>query len=823
MTNWRYKPSANITPAHFGLVFLFLAAALIVSVTTYWIFVLEPQINEYSTTQSNLIAQSQSWILADELDQDVIREQLLMERMDEILILSDRETEIPYIHGITIESDDISSQSRVISRGRVDCRNCSIIEIPLYAKTNHELVGLATFYSNNDLLNFLRDNIRSKIIISLVLIMLFIAIAWLITWKQINRLRIKDKNLSSVFDTIPFPMIISNNELDKVIYFNHAATKVFDINYDNINTQKPEQFFSDSFDMNHLEMLRAKELLAFECPIVTSNKRESWALATMASIVYNDKPSVIISFVDITETKKAKDEINKSKERFATIFDGLEDAVYVIRDDDKQIMFSNISDGQIDEFESLCDTHCLAKEKLIHGHDGASSDSGYRRRDDVISCDFFNENNGYWYSSRQRIIAWIDGQSVRLVTIADITKLIKVQLDLEKEKDKAEVASRAKSEFLATMSHEIRTPMNGIIGMLNLFKRTSLTEEQSNYLDTINVSSDQLLLLLNDILDISEIESGKLVLENKPFKLSNISDDCIHLIENRAKDKCIELYIDVKPNVPDDLIGDEVRLRQILINLLGNAFKFTEQGSITLNIKVLDMYDGAVDLLFSIIDTGIGIPEAKQQLLFEKFSQLDSSINRKYGGSGLGLAISKKLVEAMGGEIGFENNPDKGATFHFAVRFSLVSEPDIEALVDKTFKDTGCSSLSILLAEDNEINCFAAKSLLEKDGHKVVVAKNGEEAVNAVINSDECFDVILMDIHMPEVDGIEACRRIRALKDTDKQSTPIIALTANIMQDEKQKCIEAGMNAFVTKPFSPERLNSELAAMSNMKCKKEAE
>lgn len=379
----------------------------------------------------------------------------------------------------------------------------------------------------------------------------------------------------------------------------------------------------------------------------------------------------------------------------------------------------------------------------------------------------------------------------------------------------AEAASQAKSDFLTTMSHEIRTPMNGIIGMLNLLKRTSLTDEQSNYLDTIDVSSEQLLFLLNDILDISEIESGKLALEDSPFELSKLTDDCIHLIENKAKEKYIELYIDVQSDIPDKLIGDEVRLRQIFINLLGNAVKFTKQGRITLKIEKLEQQNNAVTLLFSIIDTGIGIPKEKQHLLFEKFSQTDSSINREYGGSGLGLAISKKLVDAMGGQINFKNNEDKGSTFTVSLGFLLAAGSSDNDESNDQITNSISSGLNILLAEDNKINCFAAKTLLEQDGHHVTVAVDGEEAVNAVINSDEIFDVILMDIQMPKVDGIEACRQIRALQNKKKQSIPIIALTANIMQNEKNKSLDAGMNGFVIKPITTERLYYELRAVLN--------
>lgn len=815
MSNRNNKNLENINLAHAGQVFLFLAASLIIFVGTYWIFFLEPQISEHSRTQSTLIAQSQSWILADAIDQHESNQQLLAERMDEILILSDPDTEIPFIHGISIEVDDYHNKSLNISRGNTSCTRCYVIKIPLYAKTNYELIGIVTFYSNNDLFTFLRDDIRDKIIISILFLMLFISIAWLTIRKLIRKARIKDKNLSTIFDTIPFPMVIVSGDLVQTLYFNNAATRVFNLNYDDIENINPEDFFSDTINFNDLKELATTKPFTFECGIKDKNHKETWSLTTIAPIIYNEKPSNIIAFVDITATKTAKDEINESRKRFTAIVDGLEDYVYVIKDDDNRLMFSNINKEEVNTFESLCNHNSLTKSNQLRDRLKNSTTHMTGNGNEIITCDVFNEANNRWYSSRQRMISWVDGQSVRLVTITDITKLINAQLDLEKEKHKAEKASRAKSEFLATMSHEIRTPMNGIIGMLNLLKRTPLTEQQHDYLNTIDTSSEQLLLLLNDILDITKIESGKLVLEQRPFDLYKLTKDCMRLIEDRAKEKGLDLEIDIAADTPGQLIGDEMRIRQVLINMLGNAIKFTEEGYINLNITTLARYRDKVRLLFSVIDTGIGIPENKRDELFEKFSQLDSSTSRKYGGSGLGLAICKNLVNTMHGEIGFKSNQNKGSHFFFSLELPIVIGAEKAGSAINLHEQDQVPALNILLAEDNDINSYAAKSLLEQDGHKVMIAKNGEQAIRAVEDSHENFDVILMDIHMPDVDGIEASRRIRQLADPQKQAIPIIALTANILQEDKQKCIEAGMNGFVAKPFSPDQLDREILAVLN--------
>ena len=422
---------------------------------------------------------------------------------------------------------------------------------------------------------------------------------------------------------------------------------------------------------------------------------------------------------------------------------------------------------------------------------------------------------------------WEDGNLIGVVEVSlDITERTKFEEELKKAKNESAAASESKSRFLANVSHEIRTPMNVILGMANLVYESAQSEEHQEYLKMIKDSASFLLTLINDLLDLSKVEAGKLELSQEHFNLPAAVEKIVSSFALQAQEKGLRLSSSIDENVPQIVTGDAARLQQVLFNLIGNGIKFTEQGEVSVSLTLADAGEdmsqakkqernGVAPVFFSISDTGIGIPSDKLDRVFQSFTRIESVDTHNYEGTGLGLAISKTLVELMGGSLGVKSVENKGSTFYFTIPFTLLQDTKGKtegfSAAAKPEESPGEQSselvgkgLEILLVEDKPMNQKLTTVLLEKKGHHVITANNGKEALDKLQAGR--FDLILMDINMPEMDGLEATAHIRAAEKNLGGRIPIIAMTASAMPEDREKCLMAGMDYYVSKPINAQDL-----------------
>ncbi len=581
---------------------------------------------------------------------------------------------------------------------------------------------------------------------------------------------------------------------------------------------------------------KAFQTSQFEEGELVTPDRKTWQ--SRSSPIKDEKGNtagVVHVALDISASKAGEIALRESERRLANIIDFLPDATVVIDKDGRVIAWNRA----IEKMTGLKAKEILGKGDYeyalpFYGESRPILVDIANKPDSAIEArydDIKREENGSlvgeaYMPSLKGGVAYLMGSASALYdsdgnywgaieSIRDITERKHAEEELQRSKEEAESATRAKSEFLANMSHEIRTPMNAVIGLTGLLLDEPLTRGQREYVEIIRSSGDTLLAIINNILDLTKIEAKMVELEYQPFNLQSCIEASLDLVAACAQEKGLNVEYTVEENTPSIILGDPTRLSQILINLLNNAVKFTENGKVSVSVSSEWLEGDGFEIHFAVKDTGIGIPEDKMSRLFQSFSQIDSSIARKYGGTGLGLTISKRLAEMMHGKMWVESEVGRGSTFHFTIRVEPVISGPIDIAQPETLPSSGRQgyldhSLTILLAEDNLVNQIVTKKMLDKLGYRAEVAANGKEVLQALEARD--YDVIFMDVQMPEMDGLEATKEIR--QRWPESGAKIIAMTASALKGDREECLAAGMDGYISKPTRMVAIREALEACS---------
>ena len=654
--------------------------------------------------------------------------------------------------------------------------------------------------------------------------------------QELQRQRMAARELRLAIDQAPVTVMITDSQ-GGIEYVNPNFTRVTGYEPEESLGRDPREIIgSECYPEEFYEELWDTLRSGKEWRGEIRNKRKSgelyWESVSISPV--KSPRGEINNFVgvmeDITQRKRAEEALIRSDEQIRLLLESTAEAIFGIdllgnctfanpscarllgyADPDQLLgrnmhllMHHTTADGKANPVQECAVYQVLRGEEGVHKDD----DMFWRRDGSSFAVE-------YWSYPQLH-----DGELVGgVVTFFDISERKRAQAELVRATEAAEAATRAKSEFLANMSHEIRTPMNAALGMLYLLQQTELSELQKSYLEKAQTASGVLLGVINDILDFSKVEAGRMVLETTPFRMAAVLSDLQTVAQGTLRDKPIEFVTRCGADIPEQLFGDPLRLGQVLLNLASNAIKFTEKGKVEVEVALLAQEQGEVTLRFSVADTGIGMTREQQESIFTPFTQADSSTTRKYGGTGLGLAISRELVQLMGGRMWVVSEPGHGSTFSFMAHFALPAASATQAApggeapggeTPERDSDTqpALAGVRVLVVEDNQINQEVARLILEKGGIKVDLARNGAEALSLVHLPQASYHAVLMDVHMPVMDGLEATRRIRL--DPTLARLPIIAMTASVFSEERRLCLEAGMNDQVSKPIDVPQLFATL-------------
>lgn len=580
--------------------------------------------------------------------------------------------------------------------------------------------------------------------------------------------------------------------------------------YDLFDKEISDQVMTDDHEVMRSGISASKEYMVGEGESTTYFIRHMFPVADAQGEVYG----IGTISNNITESKKLEHEIKLSGERFRSLFYNSPIAMTIADMVDSRFMMVNnaflssfgypaedVIGKRVNDFDFIVsqeDREALGKELMEKGK--------------VLNREFVvRRKNGEELVTLSSLeLVNVDGEMQVIYAFQDITAQKRVEAQLQQARQDAEAVALAKSSFLANMSHEIRTPLNAMLGFSDLMSKTPLTTEQREYLETINSSGKNLLGIINDILDLSKIEAGMFSIEKVPFSIQQSMHSIVTMFTEKAQSKGLKFYFSADSRLPELVTGDPTRFNQILMNLIGNALKFTNEGSVTIDCDVLNKTTTEVQLRVKVTDTGIGISKDKINSIFDRFTQAETHTARNFGGTGLGLSIVRKLVELQNGILSVESEEGRGSSFSFELTYPISTSKEYTADAVIPTQGPDFSGKKVLIVEDNLLNQKLASTLLSREGFEVTIADNGQIALDILDGRN--FDVVLMDIQMPVMDGYEATVKIR--KEL-QLNIPIIAMTANALAGERERCLELGMDEYITKPFKTEDLLNKLAKLIN--------